>query len=43
MILHDAYLATVVASGLCWSDAFALHAIRYGPILSRARLDGKPG
>jgi uncharacterized protein involved in response to NO len=33
----------VVASGLCWSAAFALYAVRYWPVLSRPRLDGKPG
>jgi uncharacterized protein involved in response to NO len=43
MALPDAYLATLVASGACWSAAFALYAIRYWPILSRRRLDGKPG
>ena len=37
------YTATVVASGLLWSAAFALFAIRYAPILSRSRADGKPG
>jgi len=43
MILPDAYRASVIGSGICWSAAFALYAIRYWPILSRARLDGKPG
>jgi len=43
MLLPTAYLATVVASGICWSAAFALYAVRYWPVLSRARLDGKPG
>ena len=43
MLLPGAYLATVVVSGVCWSAAFALYAIRYWPVLSRARLDGKPG
>ncbi len=42
MLLPDAYLMTVIASGICWSAAFALYAIRYWPVLSRARLDGKP-
>ena len=42
MILPDAYRASVIGSGICWSAAFALYAIRYWPILSRARLDGKP-
>lgn len=43
MLLPQAYLATVVASGICWSAAFALYAVRYWPALSRPRLDGKPG
>ena len=43
MIVPDAYLIMVSASGICWSLAFALYAIRYWPVLSRARLDGKPG
>ena len=43
MLLPDAYVATVVASGICWFAAFALYAVRYWPVLSRPRLDGKPG
>jgi uncharacterized protein involved in response to NO len=43
MWLPGAYMATVVASGACWSTAFALYAIRYWPVLTRSRLDGKPG
>ena len=43
MLLPGAYLATVIASALCWSTAFALYAVRYWPVLSRPRLDGKPG
>lgn len=43
MILPNAYLPTVVVSGFCWSIAFAVYAFRYWPILSRARIDGKPG
>jgi uncharacterized protein involved in response to NO len=43
MLLPDAYVATVVVSGVCWSAAFTLFAIRYWPVLSRARLDGKSG
>ncbi len=38
-----AYVASVVVSGVCWSTAFALYAVRYWPVLSRPRLDGKPG
>jgi uncharacterized protein involved in response to NO len=41
--LPEFYRATVVLSGLCWSSAFALYAIRYWPVLTRPRLDGKPG
>jgi uncharacterized protein involved in response to NO len=43
MLLPGAYLATVIASALCWSAAFGLYAIRYWPVLSRPRLDGRPG
>ena len=43
MLLPGAYLSTVVASGICWSAAFALYVARYWPVLSRPRLDGKPG
>lgn len=43
MWMPGIYPATVVVSGICWSAAFALYAIRYWPVLSRARLDGKPG
>jgi uncharacterized protein involved in response to NO len=38
-----AYLATIIVSGTCWSAAFALYAISYWPVLTRNRLDGKPG
>ena len=37
------YLQTIVASGLLWSAAFGVFAVSYWPILSRPRLDGKPG
>ncbi len=43
VLLPGAYVATVVVSGTCWSAAFALYAVRYWPVLSRPRLDGKPG
>ncbi|HET8877465.1 MAG TPA: NnrS family protein [Casimicrobiaceae bacterium] len=41
--LPEFYRATVVLSGLCWSAGFALFTFRYWPILTRPRLDGKPG
>jgi uncharacterized protein involved in response to NO len=37
------YLQAIVASGVLWSFAFAVFTIAYWPILSRPRLDGKPG
>jgi uncharacterized protein involved in response to NO len=43
MLLPDAHVATVIISAVCWSTAFGLYAIRYWPVLSRPRLDGKPG
>ena len=33
----------VLCSALLWSGGFGLYAVRYWPVLSRARLDGKPG
>jgi uncharacterized protein involved in response to NO len=43
ILFSEAYLSTVIASAVCWSAAFALYAIRYWPVLSRPRLDGRPG
>lgn len=43
MLIPGAYLASVTVSGVCWSAAFALYAVRYWPVLTRDRLDGKPG
>jgi uncharacterized protein involved in response to NO len=37
------YLAAVVVSGVLWSLAFAIYFVRYWPILTQARIDGKPG
>lgn len=37
------YVTTVVVAGLAWAAAFALYAVLYWPVLSRPRLDGKPG
>jgi len=36
-------LAAVLCSAALWSAGFGLYAIRYWPILSRPRLDGRPG
>ena len=37
------YLASVQLSALLWAAGFGLYAVRYWPVLSRPRLDGKPG
>ena len=43
-IVHPGlYLVSIYLSGLLWSAAFALFVVRYWPVLSRPRLDGKPG
>lgn len=33
----------VLASAVLWSGGFAMYAVAYWPVLTRARLDGKPG
>jgi uncharacterized protein involved in response to NO len=38
-----ASLAALQISALLWSAGFGLYAVRYWPVLTRARLDGKPG
>jgi len=36
-------MQSVIGSAALWSAGFALYAVRYWPVLSRARLDGRPG
>ncbi|MBC5783100.1 NnrS family protein [Ramlibacter sp. USB13] len=36
-------LQAVLFSGVLWSAGFAVYAVRYVPVLTRPRLDGKPG
>jgi uncharacterized protein involved in response to NO len=36
-------IVAIVASGALWSIAFAVFTVLYWPILSRPRLDGRPG
>ncbi|MBL8381524.1 MAG: NnrS family protein [Burkholderiales bacterium] len=43
LVAPGAYLASVQVSGLLWSAGFALFALRYWPILTRPRVDGRPG
>jgi uncharacterized protein involved in response to NO len=39
----ELYLVSVQLSALLWAAAFGLYAVRYWPVLTRPRLDGKPG
>jgi uncharacterized protein involved in response to NO len=43
MLFPNAYLAWVVLSAAAWSAGFGLFALRYWPMLSRPRLDGRAG
>jgi uncharacterized protein involved in response to NO len=38
-----AHAASISLSALLWSAAFAVFTVTYFPILSRPRLDGRPG
>ena len=42
-MLPGLYLWTVIAAATCWALGFGLYAVRYWPVLSRPRIDGKPG
>jgi len=42
-MLPSWYLPSVQISGLLWAAAFGIFVLRYWPILTRPRLDGKPG
>lgn len=37
------YVETVIGAGALWSTAFGIYFVRYWPILTRPRLDGRPG
>ena len=43
LALPSAYLWATLASALLWCAAFVLFTVTYVPILTRPRLDGKPG
>jgi uncharacterized protein involved in response to NO len=43
LLAPGAYLASVQASALLWTAAFAAFVASYWPVLTRPRLDGKPG
>ncbi|HSW21831.1 MAG TPA: NnrS family protein, partial [Burkholderiaceae bacterium] len=43
LVAPEQTLLAVQWSAALWSAGFGLYAARYGPVLTRARLDGKPG
>jgi uncharacterized protein involved in response to NO len=43
LAMPAATLAAVLGSALLWSAGFGLYAITYWPVLTRPRVDGKPG
>lgn len=43
MLASMLYLPGIQLSGVLWAAAFGIYAVRYWPVLSRPRLDGKPG
>lgn len=43
LISPELYRPSIEISGLLWAAAFGLYAFRYWPVLTRPRLDGKPG
>ena len=43
MILPGVYLVSIQLSALLWAAALGLYAVRYWPVLTRPRIDGKPG
>ncbi|HEX8012094.1 MAG TPA: NnrS family protein [Casimicrobiaceae bacterium] len=43
MLAPSQYVASVLASAALWSAAYALYAVRYAPLLTRPRQDGRPG
>ena len=43
MAMPGLYLASIQLSGLLWATAFGLYTVRYWPVLSQPRLDGRPG
>lgn len=43
LLVPAALVQAALASALLWSAGFGLYAVRYWPVLSRARIDGLPG
>jgi uncharacterized protein involved in response to NO len=43
MVSATLHLPSIQISGALWALAFGIYAVRYWPVLTRPRLDGKPG
>jgi uncharacterized protein involved in response to NO len=43
LVIPSAYLASVTAAGVLWFTAFVVFTVVYWPILTRPRVDGRPG
>jgi uncharacterized protein involved in response to NO len=43
LVVPSWLIPAVLCSAALWSSGFALYAVRYWPVLTRARLDGRPG
>jgi len=43
LFLPGAYLGSLVAAGVLWTASFLTFVVAYAPILTRPRLDGRPG
>lgn len=43
MLAHALTVPAALGSALLWSTGFAVYAVRYWPVLSRPRVDGRPG
>jgi uncharacterized protein involved in response to NO len=43
LVAPAAYLYAIIAAGVLWSATFAVFTFGYWPILSRPRIDGRPG
>ncbi|HEV2219881.1 MAG TPA: NnrS family protein, partial [Casimicrobiaceae bacterium] len=43
LVATSLYRDAVIASASMWSAAYAIYAVHYWPILTRPRIDGKPG
>ena len=42
-LAFEHYASTVEAAAALWSAAYAIYFVRYWPVLTRPRLDGRPG